>query len=79
MNDNTLPGRLSGLLRAVSPAKRGIENGPAQWGGEFHSLEKDVYYYNEIPNLSIKIIIIVDNSVTMNIILTFEYFGLFAV
>jgi hypothetical protein len=23
-------------------------------GGELHFLEKDVYYYNEIPNLSIK-------------------------
>jgi len=36
-----------------------------------NSLEKDTYYYPENLNLSIKIII-VDNQVTMNIILIFE-------
>jgi hypothetical protein len=36
------------------------------------SLEKDTYYYPENLNLSIKIIIMVDNWVTMNIILIFE-------
>jgi hypothetical protein len=30
-------------------------------GGELHFLEKDIYYYNENPHLSIKIIIMVDN------------------
>jgi len=37
-----------------------------------NSLEKDTYYYPENLNLSIKIIIMVDNQVTMNIILIFE-------
>jgi len=36
-----------------------------------YSLKKDTYYYPENLNLSIKIII-VDNQVTMNIILIFE-------
>jgi hypothetical protein len=35
-------------------------------------LGKDTYYYPENPNLSIKIIIRVDNWVAMNIILIFE-------
>jgi len=74
MNDSTLPGSPFDILRAVSSVAR-----PRPVGGELHFLEKDVYYYNEIQNLSTKIIIIVDNSVTMNIILMFEYFSLFAV
>jgi len=37
-----------------------------------YSLEKDTYYYPENLNLSIKIIIMVDNRATINIILIFE-------
>jgi len=37
-----------------------------------YSLQKDTYYYPENLNLSIKIIKMVDNQVTMNIILIFE-------
>jgi hypothetical protein len=37
-----------------------------------YPFEKDTYYYPENLNLSIKIIIMVDNWVTMNIILIFE-------
>jgi hypothetical protein len=49
VNDNTLPGSPFDILRAVSSVER-----PRPVGGELHFLEKDVYYYNEIPNLSIK-------------------------
>jgi hypothetical protein len=49
MNDNTLPGSPFDILRAVSSVER-----PRPVGGELHFLEKDVYYYNEIPNLSTK-------------------------
>jgi hypothetical protein len=49
MNDDTLPGSPFDILRAVSSVER-----PRPVGGELHFLEKDVYYYNEIPNLSIK-------------------------
>jgi len=49
MNDNTLPGSPFNILRAVSSVER-----PRPVGGELHFLKKDVYYYNEIPNLSIK-------------------------
>ena len=69
MNDNTLPGSPFYILRAVSGSVRltamSLPNGsverPRPVGGELHFLEQDVYYYNEIPNLSIKIIIVVDN------------------
>jgi hypothetical protein len=37
-----------------------------------YSLKKDTYYYPENLNLSIKIIKMMDNWATMNIILIFE-------
>jgi hypothetical protein len=49
INDNTLPGSPFDILRAVSSVER---SRPV--GGKLHFLEKDVYYYNEIPNLAIR-------------------------